>query len=172
MTALEYINDITKRGTFVLLQKKMVNEHVESVGDGNGSYTKATLFRGETPDEYKDREHMVEAITTCAINCDPEDIRLFYDHVFMLLPKKAQQGTFDEEGLSELVRHILLSARMKLTEMVIQERFQKSANVLLTILQSRIKEWQKKAVVNGKSELDKEGKPTGNFTFIVKGDIL
>lgn len=166
----EYVCSLTSKGSHVSLSKDIVNEFVQHNGDGAGGYTHVTLYQQETPEQHKEKEKFLEEITVCALCCD--DPQMFFDHVAMILYKKCKKEEYVEERWSQLLTHLWISCSMVLTKMVIQERFHKSAKILLDILQSRIKEWRKKAEGNIKKELDNDGNPTGGFVFNVVGELL
>lgn len=171
MDVLEYISKITKNGSLVALTRETVNEVVNHTGDGAGSFTNVTLYHGETPGEHRENEKMLEKVTTCALCCD--DPELFYEHVSIIIPEKYKRcGVYVAEEWSRLLNHMWISCSMLLTTMVIQERYQKSAKVLLEILQTRIKEWRRKAEGKVTKDLDKDGNPTGGFTFVMEGGLL
>lgn len=166
----EYVCSISNKGSKVALSGDLVNEFIQHNGDGAGGFTHVTLYQQETPEQHKEKEKHLEEITICALCCD--DPHTFFDHVAMILYKKCKKEEYDESRWEHLLSHMWISCSMLLTKLIIQERFHKSAKVLLEILQTRIKEWRKKAEGSIKRELDKDGNPTGGLTFIMEGGIL
>lgn len=174
MNVLEYIEKITEGGSRVVIDDAAADEVVNCTSDGQGSYTRVTLYREDNDSRKtrREKEKLVEKVSRCALCCD--DTSMFIDHVKMLAPEKYSREDPEDgaERWDRILGHIWISCSMELTKMVLKERFQKSSKILLEVLQSRIKEWRKKTEGKISKELDENGNPTGVFNFIMEGPLL
>ena len=152
MTALEYVNKITLKGTLI----KMPGQQVTQQKTRSGSpvdWHEAVFYTSTSESEEKKIERLVERITLTALNSgNPYQ---FYKHVLNLLPKQVRLGDYDQEGWTALLAELTLEIANYLSKVAITERNFKGSSTMLTILQARMETWQKKATIA--AEKNEEG---------------
>lgn len=144
MTAFDYINMITEKGGKIRLSGEIMSEMETCSGKTKNSFVKVKSWKREK-EKSRSSDVMLERITNLAICVD--DPYTFYTHAMLIIPEKNRNGDYDGEKWAELLSHIVLEISSELFSKAIKERFNKSSVTILTILQNRIKEWQKKATI-------------------------
>lgn len=145
MTALEYVNKITQNGTIIRLPKDDCTQQKDRSGSPI-DWTEVVCYRTSSVGEQKRTEAIIERITLTALNSTSP--YQFYKHVMMLIPKQMRIGEYDSEGWTELLSEITLELANQLSSIAITERNFKGSGTMLTILQTRMEAWQKKATIS------------------------
>jgi hypothetical protein len=152
MTALEYVNKITEHGTKI----QMPGDKATQVKNRSGlptEFMETVCFVSESVSDERRVNQIVERITLTALNsATPYQ---FYKHVLAFLPRQVRQGDYDAEGWTELLSELTLEIANHLSKVAITERNFKGSSTMLTILQARMENWQKKATIA--AEKNEEG---------------
>lgn len=144
MTALEYVKKITASGTIIKLPGNQPVQ-LKAHNGGQASWEEQVCYTSTSESEQKKIERLVERITLTALNsATPFQ---FYKHVLNLLPKQVRDGDYDQEGWTELLAEITLEISNQLSKIAITERNFKGSSTMLSILQTRMETWQKKATI-------------------------
>lgn len=157
ITLFEYVSKLTENGSFIKLPSSITEEmESRSAGRSKGMFINIKTWREGKSEEKRGRDlQRVEKFTCLAISCD--DSRMFYEHAKRIAPINARDEDYDEEKWDDLFHHIVIEISSELFHYAFKERFHKSASNILTILQNRIKEWQKKATIQtNKAEGDSD----------------
>lgn len=152
MTALEYVNKITLNGTLIKMPGGQATQ-VKNRAGGPMDWSEVVCYTSTSESEQKKMEKLIERITLTALNsANPYQ---FYKHVLNLLPKQVRMGDYDSEGWTALLAELTLEIANHLSKVAITERNFKGSSTMLTILQTRMESWQKKATIA--AEKNEEG---------------
>lgn len=145
MTALEYVKKITHDGTLIRLPKSDCTQQKDRSGSNPMSFTEVVCYRTSPEADVKRTEQILERITLTALNSSTP--YQFYKHILNIVPRNARDGAYDTESWTSLLAELTLELSNELASIAITERNFKGSSTMLTILQTRMETWQKKATI-------------------------
>lgn len=141
MTTLDYLNRLTDNGTKVCFDKSDLYEHTYDSKDDAGGGLKIVKYQSESLGEVKEQQKILERVTETALNS--LSARHFRNYVVRIVPNDFKTDNGTDEEWQTLLESLTLSIANLLTRQLLNERYTKSANTLLNVLQTRLDMWSK-----------------------------
>ena len=157
MTLLDYLNRITKEGTYCILPDELFHQKTEEqyVGDGAGGRSGVTVIKytSESLSEQKKEAKLIKEITMRCLNCQGDNASLsrLWKALMVIVPKDFRNGEYNDDFKSWFLL-FMDSICSSLSMKMLTERMTPGAKYLLNTLQIRMASWQKMVSTEIKEE--------------------
>ena len=157
MDILQYLNRITKEGTYCILPDEIFHARTEeqTTGDAAGGRSGVTVvkYTSESLSEQKREAKLIKEITMRVLNTKGDNASLsrLFKALMLLVPKDFRNGEYND-SFKEWVMMLTDTICSSLSTKMITERHCPGAKYWLNTLQIRMESWQKMVKVDTPEE--------------------